>query len=318
MEPKSLGGLLCFALISLESFIGIVTNSFIIFMILFSYFKYHKVSSTDKIIVGLSISNTFFACIAYVDIMIYYFWPVVFVTSNIVPAVFTCIMFNLTTSSWLTASLSFFYFVKIKNYSLSFFSWLRNNINSLVPWMILTSVGLAFLSAFLNIIQFTLMDRDSQNLMTIHVGNTSWSFHSTGVFPENLYISFISCIVPFMISVMATGSATWSLNLHRLKMLRKNTVLSSNGNMQKYSYTIRIMIRLVIFYGFFYTIMFLFYFNIYPLASAGFWAFLVIMCSYSPTQSILLCLATIKLRKACRKIFHCSAESIEESESRED
>ncbi|KAM5152734.1 taste receptor type 2 member 39-like [Mantella aurantiaca] len=233
--------------------------------------------------------------------------------------IFVAIAFLFTTSMWLTASLCFFYYVKIQTFTSDFLSRLKTKISSLVPWMIFMSVALSCFSSSLTIIQFVVDNTFSESVPVVHSINMSGPYRSSaGVFDENLYTSFICSFIPFLISVVTTASTTFSLHLHRLTMRKNKTPSSSQGRVNTYEDTIRIMIRLLIFYAMTYVVLFLFYFNTFAPYSVGFWVFLVIMCAYSPTQSILLSLATTKLKKAWMKILHLSNESGKEEEHREE
>lgn len=296
---------------------GILSNFFIIFL---HFFKHREsVSGSDKIIVALSFSNACFASIAFTNIFIFYFWPLMFVTHHLALVMFFIIIFIFTTSSWLTASLCFFYYVKIKTFTSSIMSHLKMKVSSLVPWMIFVSVVLSCFSPSLTIVQL-LVDKDpSGEIPAFHSINVSQSYTtSSGVFRDTLYSLFICSFIPFLISAVTTASTAFSLLLHRLKLRKKKTPSSSNHHVKKYQYTIRILIRLLIFYAMIYVVLFLFYFNIFAAYSIGFWGFLVIMCSYSLTQSVLLSLATKKLKQAWMKIFHLGTDSRKADESREE
>ncbi|KAM5151653.1 taste receptor type 2 member 39-like [Mantella aurantiaca] len=318
MEKNNLVGTVCFYAISLESLVGLFTNVFIIIGISFRYLKHHDISGNDKIILALSISNVAYICVAFAYISIYQFWPSLFVTPYFVPAIFVSFMFIITSSSWLTASLCFYYYIKINNFSCNFLSRLKVKIGSLVPWMIFTSILLSLFSSSLNIFQFTANKEHSRNLSAVYSANTSWPSTTSGkIFQENLYIAYVSHLIPFLISVVTTASTIWSLNLHRLKMKRKKAPSSgSKDRVRTYKGIVQIMIYLLVFYAVFYLVLFLFYFNTFAVGGVFLWIFLLMICSFGPVQSILLTLATTKLKKAWMKIFHCSAGSGEGDENR--
>lgn len=296
------------AILSLETIYGLSTNAFIIF------YHVHGLDKcvSNKIILALSVSNILYACVSYINILILYFNPMAFLTTSITPTVYVFAMFIITSSSWLTACLCVFYFIKIQTFRSDFLSWMKTKVSSAIPWMILMSELLSVVTSSLNILEFIGNDADPKNISLAQLAMRKAS--SNGVFPSNLYISFVSSCVPFLLSVVTTAVTVWSLNKHSRKMEKKHTKSSVGPNVKAYENTIRNMIGLLIFYGVFYVTLFLFYFNLFASYSTGFWVFLMVIFLYAPVQSTLLIFSNIKLKEAWMKIFHCNVASAREEE----
>ncbi|KAM3916059.1 taste receptor type 2 member 8-like [Leptodactylus fuscus] len=301
------------AILSLETIYGVSTNGFIIFFIHFYYVKGLKISVSNKIILALSISNILYASVSYVNILLLYFSPLVFLQPAITPSVFVFAMYIITSSSWLTACLCVFYFLKIRTFRPGVLSWLKTKVSSAIPWMILMAELVSVVTASLNILEFVERSDSPQNISLRQLAMMKTS--SNGIFTNNLYISFIGSCVPFLISVVTTAATVWSLRKHSQKMKKNCTKTSGGFNVKSYENTVRNMTRLLIFYGFFYVTLFVFYFNLFAMLSTGFWIFLMIIFLYAPVQSTLLILANTKLKKTWMKIFHWKVSSTSEEES---
>ncbi|XP_044130503.1 taste receptor type 2 member 123-like [Bufo gargarizans] len=303
--------LLYIVILSVETIYGVSTNAFIIFFICY-YYGLDK-SASNKVILALSIANVLYASISYINVMLVYIKPIIFQNTSITPTVFVFGMFLITSSSWLTVCLCVFYFMKIQTFRSDFLSRLKTKVSSAIPWMILMAELLSAVSASFNILEFLENGDSAKNLSLVQLDMVKAS--STGIFPNNLYISFVSSCLPFLISVVTTGATIWSLKKHSNKMEKSHTKSSAGVNVKAYERTIRHMMRLLIFYGIFYVILFLFYFNLFPAFTTGFWVFLMVTFLYAPVQSTLLIFANTKLKKAWMKIFHCKVTSSQEEES---
>ncbi|KAM4024047.1 taste receptor type 2 member 8-like [Anomaloglossus baeobatrachus] len=279
------------AILSLETIYGVSTNAFIISLL--SYYYVHGLdrSVSNVIILALSVSNVLYACVSYVNVLLLYCNPLVFLKTLITPSVYVFASFMITSSSWLTACLCFFYFMKIQTFRSGFLSWIKMKVNIAIPWMILMAELLSVVTASLHILEILEHSESPKNILLVQLAKMKAS--SNGVFPNNLYISFVSSCFPFLISVVTTTATVWSLNKHSKKMEKKQT--KSSVSVKAYENTILNMIRLLIFYGIFYVTLFLFYFNLFASYTTGFWMFLMVIFLYAPVQSTLLIFSNTKL-----------------------
>ncbi|XP_040211698.1 taste receptor type 2 member 4-like [Rana temporaria] len=304
-----------FPITILESVIGTFTNIFIIFRIFLTYWKHQHVSGCEKIIAALSVSNLGYTYAMFTNILVFTIWPDLLSIAQVYDSLFVFTFFIVITSAWLTASLCFYYYVKINHFSSDLLSRLKPKINSLASWMIVLSVLLSLLCSSLNLLQI-IVKEDTQSVISTF-GNTSQVSTSLLTSDTKLYIAFVSSFIPFFISVFTTASTAWSLHLHKLKMA-KNRTASTNGNVRKYEGAVKIMVCLLAFYALIYVTLCLFYFNVFTIYSRGFWVFLIIICSSSPLQSILLSLSTTMLKRAWMKMLHCNVGSSDEDETRKE
>ncbi|XP_069591804.1 taste receptor type 2 member 8-like [Ranitomeya imitator] len=299
-------------ILSLETIYGVSTNAVIILFLSYYYARGLDRRVSNIIILALSISNVLYACVSYVNILLLYFNPLVFLKTLITPAVYVFATFMITSSSWLTACLCFFYFMKIQTFRSGFLSWIKMKVNIAIPWMILMAELISVVSASLNILEFLEHNESSKNISLVQLAKMKAK--SNGIFSNNLYISFVSSCFPFLISVVTTAATVCSLNRHRKKMKKNQT--KSSVNVKAYENTVRNMIRLLVFYGMFYVTLFLFYFNLFVTYTTGFWVFLIIISLYAPVQSTLLIFSNTKLKKAWMKVFYWKVMSTKEEESR--
>ncbi|XP_073416604.1 taste receptor type 2 member 8-like [Dendrobates tinctorius] len=299
------------AILSLETIYGVSTNAYIILFLSYYYVRRLDRSVSNIIILALSISNVLYASVSYVNILLLYFNPLVFLKTLITPAVYVFATFMITSSSWLTACLCFFYFTKIQTFRSGFLSLIKMKVNIAIPWMILVAELISVVTASLNILEFLEHNESSKNISLVQLAKMK--ANSNGIFSNNLYISFVSSCFPFLISVVTTTATVCSLDRHSKKMEKNQT--KSSVNVKAYENTIRNMTRLLIFYGMFYVTLFLFYFNLFVTYTTGFWVFLIMIFLYAPVQSTLLIFSNTKLKKAWMKVFYCKVMSTQEEES---
>ncbi|XP_051029066.1 taste receptor type 2 member 123-like [Phodopus roborovskii] len=206
-------------------FTGIVTgtlgNGFIALVNIMDWIKRGKISSVDQILTALAFSRLSLVWSVLICTLASTLVPHLFINSEMLIVAEVIWTVNNHFSIWLATCLSVFYFLKVANFSNSFFLYLKWRVKKVV--LVTLVVSLVFLS--LNIV-FTLeriqlwIDSNEGNMFDSLRNLTQFSSdllvtNSSHVFlPTNSMFMFI----PFTVSLVAFLLLTFSLCKHLKKM----------------------------------------------------------------------------------------------------
>ncbi|OCT61875.1 hypothetical protein XELAEV_18047905mg [Xenopus laevis] len=123
----------------LATIVGASTNAYITFVILLDYFKTKILSTSNKILVALSLSNVYFSLILSVYSLFNFVWPQLYAEPYVKSCILALLVYGGSSCAWNTTCLCIFYFVKIINFSSKLLSSFKMKINIIVPWFILFS-----------------------------------------------------------------------------------------------------------------------------------------------------------------------------------
>ncbi|KAG8433584.1 hypothetical protein GDO86_017772 [Hymenochirus boettgeri] len=280
----------------LESTVGSITNAYIVFTLLMDYLKKRKMSTIDKILIALSLSNIFFACACSVNLI----WTFIyedFYTHCIILA-FT--MYAIVSSSWLTACLCVFYFIKIKTFSSGLLVRIKMKISTIIPWFLLFSEVISLGFTFLTRLPSVLIQRPLFNTSFVYSANTTSS--ASGMNFSFMSIVFFSVCIPFITMIGTTMSTVRSLYLHSRRM-EKN--VGTSNNLVAHRSAVWMMTHLLLLYIILYGTMFVWVFNVSDQANVWYWLCIILQFSYTPVQSVLLILGSPKLKESLLQTCHC-------------
>ncbi|XP_040211664.1 taste receptor type 2 member 40-like [Rana temporaria] len=287
MDP---GAGIVFTLIILEVCIGIFASLHIVFTILKDVFKGQSMRTGDKIIFSLSCSNICVSAMVFTLTSASYFSLkldiYIMVTIN------ALVFYGMTSCSWLTTCLCFFYFIKITQLKSSILSLLRKKIEVLIPWMILVieavCLGGSFLSEMTNV-----PPQESANVSSAYSFNILEDISHPG-----RTISYIGAFVSLLISVVITAQTAMSLILHICRKGRNVTPSGSTADM-KVQRVVETMVQLLAFY-----------FLLYFLVIAAYCLkdsishyedfFQVVKFAFTPVQSVLLIIGNPRYKEDIR------------------
>ncbi|XP_040211670.1 taste receptor type 2 member 39-like [Rana temporaria] len=289
-----------FIILVLELSTGTLLNVFIVFVACRDFIKTKKLSGSYKILLSLAVSNVCYTMVMSVGLLDYFCSFGIFSMDNIAYIYFYLLFFTISLCVWLTASLAFFYFIKISNFESGFFSRAKEHITSVIPWMLLGDLLVSLVSSLLSSLYFTYSGTLSGN-------TTEDSPSMISIFSESgttfINTAIMDTILPFLLLFTTTLFTVVTLMKHRNRM--KNVQTSDGKHRRSYEKVVCRLAESLFFYGIFYAVMISFYFMIIKQMESGFLFLLPALNTFTPVQAVLLVIANPRLRAAWRGIFLC-------------
>ncbi|KAE8578516.1 hypothetical protein XENTR_v10023614 [Xenopus tropicalis] len=244
---------------------GAFTNAYISSVILLDYFKTKMMSSSNKILLALSLSN---GCIL------------------------ALLIFGISSTAWITTCLCVFYFVKIINFSSGLFAWFKLKIDIIVPWLILVSEVVSLGCSFLTLLpSVNIQEPSSNSSMFYSLNSTSGA---TGISADFIKVTFITVCVPLLIMIVTTFPTIRTLYLHSRRM--KNTGTSSS--LAPHQSAVFMMAWLLFLYTVFFVVLFTGFIQSFTPPSFAYWMTYNLIYVATLVQSVVLILGNPKLKEA--------------------
>uniref|UniRef100_A0A286Y3V8 Taste receptor type 2 n=2 Tax=Cavia porcellus TaxID=10141 RepID=A0A286Y3V8_CAVPO len=283
--------ILIFTIIGIESFIGIIVNSFIVAVNVTIWIQKKAVSNSGKILLFLSASRIALQSLMMVEIISIYTFPITFFKSIIFRMYKVCFTFLSCCGLWFAAVLSFFYFVKIANFSYPLFLKLKWRISGLIPWLLWLSVLISFSSSMSFHRNICIV---SYNSSTSHHPNHTETFVAKPAVFFNLGV-----FIPLIIFIMTATLLIISLKRHTL-LIKSSTTGSRDFSIKAHMGAIKAISYFLILYIFNAAALFLFL----SFSNRFFWTVLlkIIISTYPAAHSILLIQDNPGLRRAWKQI----------------
>ncbi|KAE8578515.1 hypothetical protein XENTR_v10023613, partial [Xenopus tropicalis] len=270
---------------------GAFTNAYISFVILLDYFKTQTMSTSNKILLALSLSNVFLSLILFVS-AVSVFWPEIYADYYVKAYIFALLLFGICSSVWNTTCLCVFYFLKIINFGSGILAFFKIKINVMVPWFIFFSEALSLGCSFITLLPSVNSPGSSSNTSLVY------SLNSTSVdiasIPGFMKVTFIVAFVPLLIMLVTTFSTMGSLYLHSRRM--ENTGTSSS--VAPHRSAVFMMAWLLLLYAVVFVALFTYFFKLFDSKSFGYWITYMLLYSFTLVQSIVLILGNPKLKEA--------------------
>ncbi|KAG8430665.1 hypothetical protein GDO86_020188 [Hymenochirus boettgeri] len=264
---------------------GMVSNVFIMSVNVHSLMRGERMNPSDQITVALSFSNVIYSAanglsIILVDLHLVGLYGVYSMAFLIAYSDFS--------NCWLGACLCFFYFVKIGHFHCGFLAQIKKNLQTLVPWEILT------VQTF-SVINSALYTKFSPVLLA---NQTSYS--SSGDL-LSLGLQSINCLIPSIIISITTGQIIVSLYKHSQHM-RHNIREGGGPNLKVHQRATRTLVSLLIIYL---TLFFLSVNLLFPVCrTIADWVCIMLTCFFPIVQSIIPVVGNSRLLKSCMKILN--------------
>ncbi|NXO26139.1 TR110 protein, partial [Cisticola juncidis] len=137
------------AIITLEAFAGMWINAFIVSVLCIGWVKKKTLNSNEKILLLLGCSRFWYLGISWLYSFLLIVHPYCFCIPLLLESLAVIQSFFDCSNIWVSACLCGFYCIKIANFRNSFFIYLKVKIDKVVPWLLLGSVLLAFISSIL-------------------------------------------------------------------------------------------------------------------------------------------------------------------------
>ncbi|XP_040211660.1 taste receptor type 2 member 40-like [Rana temporaria] len=282
----------CIVIIVLEVIIGLCSNVFIIRSLILTSIMERRMASYNCLLISLSISNAYFSIISSVNFLINYVWPSLLRTPSGFHILYYMTLCGMTSSSWLTASLCFFYFIKIRHFQAGILAWVRMKIDKIVPWLIVTAEFISVSGGFLSLlISRKELPKNSTN--SIFEMNFEQKKSKLTLINTTLIINSLA----FLVGIISTSSSVWFLKVQR------SAGTFGSTKVRDYQSAVQTMVRLVIFYAVFYLVLIIHGLEIFPNMSWGYWVCMITLFSFALVQSGLLIYGNPKLREAWTQLF---------------
>ncbi|KAG8546011.1 hypothetical protein GDO81_019916 [Engystomops pustulosus] len=274
----------------LEVLAGTVTSSFILFDVLRNVFKGQSLSTKDKILLALSISNVASPIILFIYIVSDILW--LSLDEILYIFFYSLILYCMSSSSWLTLCLCFFYFIRIMGFRSGYLSMMKKNMDVLVPWTILVVELVSLLTSFMN---FTL---EVLSIDTSSSINTTNGHLSPAKFFEVMYVSNFAS---YPLIIVTTGCIMASVTIHIHRMKRN---ISGTMSLVAHHRVVRTMKHLVAFYVLFYVLLLIEFKELFPYIWSG-CTYLIILLTLSPVQSLIIIHGNTRLHKSWKQMWQC-------------
>uniref|UniRef100_G1MMR0 Taste receptor type 2 n=2 Tax=Ailuropoda melanoleuca TaxID=9646 RepID=G1MMR0_AILME len=286
-------------IIGTECIVGIVANGFIMAINAAEWIKNKAVSTSGRILFFLSVSRIALQSFMMLEITFSSTFPR-FYNEDLIDEMFkVSFMFLNHCSLWFATWLSFFYFVKIADFSHPLFLKLKWRISRWMPQLL-------WLSVFISLGYSGLFSKD---IYTVYCNNSSIpSSNSTKkkYFPEtnmvNLALLYnLGIFIPLTMFIFAATLLIISLKRHTLHM-ESNATGSRDPSMEAHMGAIKATSYFLILYIFNAVALFLYMSNIFDVNSS--WNILCrfIMAAYPAGHSILLIQDNPGLRRAWKRL----------------
>ncbi|XP_014392388.1 PREDICTED: taste receptor type 2 member 39 [Myotis brandtii] len=292
--------ILIFTVMGTECIIGIVANGFIVAINAAEWIKNKAVSTSGRILCFLSISRIALQSLMMLEITFHSTSPQFYYKDGVYDTLKVSFVFLHYCSLWFSAWLSFFYFVKIADFSYRLFLKLKWRITGLMPWLLWLSVFFALgYSMFFSYGIYTVY---CNNSFPIPSSNSTKKIYITETNVVNLVLLYnLGIFIPLIMFILAATLLIISLKRHTLHM-KSNATGSRDPSMEAHLGAIRAISYFLILYIFNAIALLLYMSNIFNANSS--WDILckIIMAAYPAGHSILLIQDNSGLKRAWKRL----------------
>ncbi|XP_058658411.1 taste receptor type 2 member 9-like [Ammospiza caudacuta] len=159
------------AIITLEVFVGMWINAFIVCVLCIGWVKKKTLNSNEKILLLLGCSRISSLCFTWIYRFLSMIYPHILHVQTIRQLIRSLATFFNYSSLWVSACLCGFYCVKIANFRNSFFIYLKVKVDRMVPWLLL---GSEILALAISIFTYVLSESLQMNNITSTSQENFW------------------------------------------------------------------------------------------------------------------------------------------------
>ncbi|XP_072618735.1 taste receptor type 2 member 39 [Vulpes vulpes] len=298
-ELSPFGILSILTIIGTECIVGIIANGFIMAINVAEWIKNKTVSTSGRVLFFLSASRIALQSFTMLEITFSSTSPRFYNEDVMYDTFKVSFMFLNHCSLWFAAWLSFFYFVKIADFSHPLFLKLKWRISRLMPWLLWFSVfiSLGYSMLFSNDIYTVYCNNSS-----IPSSNSTKKKYLTKTNVVNLVLLYnLGIFIPLITFILSATLLIISLKRHTLHM-ESNATGCRDPSMEAHIGAIRATSYFLILYIFNSVALFLYMSNIFDINSS--WNILCkfIMAAYPAGHSILLIQDNPGLRRAWKRL----------------
>ena len=287
-------------IIGTECILGILANGFIAAINTAEWIHNKVFSTSGKILLCLGVSRIGLQSLMMLELTLSSTSPQFYNDDVMYHAFRGCFMFLNHCSLWFAAWLSFFYFVKVADFSYPLFLKLKWRISGLMPWLLQLSV---FASLGQSVLFF-------QNIHTMNCNSifAPRSFNSTRKksFAEATVINLVlflnlGLFIPLVMFILAATLLIISLKRHILHM-KSNATGSRDPSMEAHLGAIRAISYFLILYIVKVLALFLYMSNFFDINSPFNILCKIIMAAYPAGHSILMIQDNPGLKRAWKRL----------------
>nr|ANV21021.1 bitter taste receptor T2R39 [Vulpes ferrilata] len=298
-ELSPFGILSILTIIGTECIVGIIANGFIMAINVAEWIKNKTVSTSGRVLFFLSASRIALQSFTMLEITFSSTSPRFYNEDVMYDTFKVSFMFLNHCSLWFAAWLSFFYFVKIADFSHPLFLKLKWRISRLMPWLL-------WFSVFISLGYSMLLSNDIYtvycNNSSIPSSNSTKKKYLTKTNVVNLVLLYnLGIFIPLITFILSATLLIISLKRHTLHM-ESNATGCRDPSMEAHIGAIRATSYFLILYIFNSVALFLYMSNIFDINSS--WNILCkfIMAAYPAGHSILLIQDNPGLRRAWKRL----------------
>ncbi|XP_013360369.1 PREDICTED: LOW QUALITY PROTEIN: taste receptor type 2 member 39-like [Chinchilla lanigera] len=282
--------ILTFIIIGTESFVGIIVNSFIMAINVTVWVQKKAISTSGQILLFLSASRIALQSFMVLDIISVCTFPDSYFKCVFNYTFRVCFMFLNCCGLWFAAVLSFYYFVKISNFSCPLLLKLKWRISGLIPWFLWLSV----------LISFSISMSFPKIVCTVSY-NSSFTFHysnytKTGMVTLAIFFN-LGIFIPLAIFIVTATLLIISLKRHTLQMKNSATGYRDPSTVAHVE-AIKAISYFLILYIFNAVALFLLLSSVFPHGFLWTVSLKIIIAAYPAGHSILLIQDNPGLRRA--------------------
>ncbi|XP_044156168.1 taste receptor type 2 member 9-like [Bufo gargarizans] len=280
---------------------GVLANLFILIVNFQDWLKTHDSNPATLIINSIALINLFFqGAVAFNEVasfMFVEFYIQVWVVNPLV-----IIMSSLAFSSlWCSTCLCFYYFIKIINFSSSFFHKLKAKIPAVVPWLLIISVAVSW-SVGVPAYWDLYMDIKPMPALTAHNATLLFSatLKSKCKCLFEMYMLFAA--LAFSIIFITAGSIITSLCKHMIRMKKSNEG-SGNSRIHSHLSAAKTVTSLLLLYLIFFGFLSSLFSEVENARSLIFFLSFIVVSSFPTFNSIILIMGNRKLSNSMKNLL---------------
>ncbi|KAM7116510.1 taste receptor type 2 member 42-like [Molossus nigricans] len=224
--------------------LGLLGNGFIGLVNCIEWVKTGKVSSADFILTSLAVARIIHLGVILFDSYIMVFCPHLLATSKLLKVVTILWVLTNHLTTWFATCLSIFYFLKIANFSQSFFNWLKWRVDRVVLVIFMGS----FSSLSLNLLVQDGLSELWINVYRVPERNMTSLFDGSKIsYLKGLFIVSLTYVIPFFLSLISLLLLYLSLVRHS-KNLHLNLKDSRDSSTVAHRRAIRMVTTFIVLF----------------------------------------------------------------------
>ncbi|XP_036235412.1 taste receptor type 2 member 9-like [Molothrus ater] len=289
------------AIITVEVFVGMWINAFIVCVLCIAWVKKKTLNSNEKILLLLGCSRIWYLCLTWIYRFLSMIYPNFLQVQTIRQLIRSLATFFNYSNLWVSACLCGFYCIKIANFRNRFFIYLKVKIDRMVPWLLLGSETVALaISIFISDLSETLQ----RNNITSTCQGNFWEVairKDIHLFSTFLLSGFVFA-ASFLVVIFAAVFLLFSLWRHKRTM---QTSSMKDLSMDAHIRAMKSVLSFLVMYSINFVCLVLTI--IYATKKENIMKLLlyIYLCAFPAVHSLILIFSNPKLEKALLKILSC-------------